>query len=211
MYQPSTEYNSEIARWIFTECACWAVLENLKWALLFNVSSNKSFEEISNIYSNKEVAFCFYLCDSTNSVILIGFNQDYKEAQMFIKSLKTDFSFDWRDILNKICERSWENFDFNKTILIWDFVDQQSVGELIDSMNGGLVMRLPKFWQCVPKNNNWSRTWQEKLIKIRLNSDYFKKWCDEVRDDKRVYARSIDFPYWMEKNYPKFQVIDFIK
>ena len=89
--------------------------------------------------------------------------------------------------------------DFNNCFLIWDLVEQQSVGDLIDSLTGGIVGSLPELWVCEPHTENWHFKLEQKYQNPHENEKLFQKWCKEIRTDGGGFNNSIDFLYWLEE------------
>lgn len=184
IYTPYTEYSREYAYLTFLECANWSSLEDYKWVLFFNVKGEYNIEDLKKKFYENDFNFIFYLKDVNPSLLLLSFNKKITEFGEIIDSVKSEYTLDWQTILEKISTRNWIDFDFNKTVLLWDPLSQQSVGELIDSVTGGIVAVVPESWLCLEKDEMSSQNFEKKYSLYEYNNKKFCKWCEENNEKK---------------------------
>ena len=199
MYSPFNKYSLELATYVFTQCACWSALEDLTWKLYFNFKNELTNEDLIKLYKQSpNIAFIFKIAGGGCFCILIAYRRSTIIADNYSLLQKCSECCDWVLIINKIANRSWDDVNFNNSFLIWDPVEQQSVGDLIDSLSGGLVANIPESWVCLERDSNWRIKLKEKYTSPSENEKLFQKWCKEVRDDNKGFDNSLDFIYWLE-------------
>lgn len=202
MYQSFNKHTKDLVNYIFIECACWSVIDEVRWVLISNVSTAISESELKTIYDNVGVVFTFFIFDDAKPFILVGIKKDYTKITEVLNNLNYNcLTCDWSEIIELLCKNNWEDLDFNKTLLFWDPVYQQTISELIDSLSGGWVADLPKSWVCIPKNPNWRVDLNTKHKAVEKNDVKFFAWKKEAIKTNPNAGFCLEFVYWMEKNY----------